>query len=63
VRLVMTLLVRDEVDIVRANVDFHLEYGVDFVIVTDKGSSMTYEPGGSWSTGRWRKSWRDMRAR
>jgi len=37
-RLVMTLLVRDEVDIVRENVDFHLQHGVDFVIVTDNGS-------------------------
>lgn len=37
-RLVMTLLVRDEEDIVRANLDFHLERGVDFVIATDNRS-------------------------
>ena len=37
-RLVMTLLVRDEVDVVRANVNFHLQRGVDFVIVTDNRS-------------------------
>ncbi len=37
-RLVMTLLVRDEEDIVRANVDFHLARGVDFVIATDNRS-------------------------
>jgi hypothetical protein len=37
-RLIMTLLVRDEVDIVRANLDFHLEQGVDYVIATDNGS-------------------------
>jgi hypothetical protein len=34
----MTLLVRDEADIVRQNVAFHLEHGVDFVIVTDNRS-------------------------
>ncbi len=37
-RLVMTLLVRDEEDIVRENLDFHLAQGVDRVIVTDNGS-------------------------
>jgi glycosyltransferase involved in cell wall biosynthesis len=37
-RLVMTLLVRDEEDIVRENLDFHLDQGVDRVIVTDNGS-------------------------
>jgi hypothetical protein len=37
-RLVMTLLVRDEVDIVAANVKFHLQHGVDFVVATDNGS-------------------------
>ena len=34
----MTLLVRDEEDIVRANLDFHLDHGVDFVIATDNRS-------------------------
>jgi len=37
-RLVMTLLVRDEQDIVGANLDFHLDHGVDFVIATDNCS-------------------------
>ncbi|MFT7462179.1 MAG: hypothetical protein ACI9EF_000517 [Pseudohongiellaceae bacterium] len=37
-RLVMTLLVRDEVDIVRQNLEFHLQHGVDHVIATDNGS-------------------------
>ena len=37
-KLVMTLLVRDEEDIVRENLDFHLSQGVDRVIVTDNGS-------------------------
>ena len=37
-KLVMTLLVRDEEDIVADNLDFHLEQGVEEVIVTDNGS-------------------------
>jgi glycosyltransferase involved in cell wall biosynthesis len=37
-KLAMTLLVRDEQDIVRENLDFHLAQGVDLVIVTDNGS-------------------------
>jgi hypothetical protein len=37
-RLVMLLLVRDEADIIRDNIIFHLNQGVDFVIVTDNGS-------------------------
>jgi hypothetical protein len=37
-RLVMTLLLRDEEDIVEANLDHHLAQGVDFVIATDNGS-------------------------
>jgi hypothetical protein len=34
-RIVMTLLVRNEEDILRANLDFHFSRGVDFVIATD----------------------------
>src|SRR5690242_4824967 len=37
-RLVMTLLVRDEEDIVAANLDYHLNRGVDFILVTDNRS-------------------------
>jgi len=37
-KLVMTLLVRDEQDIIRENIDFHLAQGVDFFIVTDNRS-------------------------
>ncbi len=38
-RLVMTLLVRDEVDIVEKNICFHLSHGVDFIVATDNGST------------------------
>lgn len=34
-KLVMTLLVRDEIDILDANLRFHLDRGVDFIIATD----------------------------
>jgi hypothetical protein len=34
-KLVMTLLVRDETDIISSNIDFHLDQGVDFIIATD----------------------------
>ncbi len=36
--LVMTLLVRDEQDIIRENIEFHLAQGVDFFIATDNRS-------------------------
>jgi glycosyltransferase involved in cell wall biosynthesis len=39
VKLFMTLLLRDEEDIVRENLEFHLAQGVDRVIVTDNGST------------------------
>ena len=38
-RLIMTLLVRNEEDVVRHNIDFHLSMGVDFIIATDNGST------------------------
>jgi 2-polyprenyl-3-methyl-5-hydroxy-6-metoxy-1,4-benzoquinol methylase len=38
-RVVMTLLVRDEIDVIRQNLDYHLAHGVDFVIATDHLSS------------------------
>jgi hypothetical protein len=38
VKLVMTLLVRDEEDIVDAQIAYHLHAGVDFFIATDNGS-------------------------
>jgi Glycosyl transferase family 2 len=41
VRLVMVMLVRDEADIVRENLDFHLSQGVDRAIVADHRSSDT----------------------
>lgn len=37
-KLIMTLLVRDEEDIIRENIEFHKQQGVDFFIVTDNGS-------------------------
>lgn len=37
-KLVLTLLVRDEEDVLAANLDFHFSHGVDFAIVTDNAS-------------------------
>lgn len=37
-KLVMTLLVRDEQDIIRENIEYHLAQGVDFFIATDNRS-------------------------
>lgn len=37
-RVVLTLLVRDELDIIGSNLDYHLSQGVDHIIVTDNGS-------------------------
>ncbi|MEA3444085.1 MAG: glycosyltransferase family 2 protein [Bacteroidota bacterium] len=37
-KLVLTLLVRDEEDIIRENILFHLNQGVDFIIATDNNS-------------------------
>src|ERR1700678_2113443 len=34
-KLIMTLLVRDEEDILGANIDFHISQGVDFFVITD----------------------------
>jgi hypothetical protein len=38
-KLVMTLLVRNEAEMIEANLDYHLAQGVDFVIVTDHDST------------------------
>lgn len=38
-KLIMTLLVRDEQDILEENIDYHLSQGVDFIIATDNLSA------------------------
>ena len=38
-KLIMTLLVRNEADLIKDNVDFHIRRGVDHIIVTDNGST------------------------
>ena len=38
-RLLMTMVVRDEEEILEANLRYHLAQGVDFVLVTDHGST------------------------
>ena len=37
-KLILTLLVRDEEDIIRENILFHLNHGVDYIIATDNKS-------------------------
>ncbi len=37
-KIILTLLVRDEIDIIQSNIDYHLSNGVDFIIATDNGS-------------------------
>src|SRR5436190_2429215 len=37
-KLVMTLKVRDEEDVLESNLRYHLAQGIDFFIVTDNGS-------------------------
>jgi hypothetical protein len=37
-RLVMTLVLRDNIDVVEANIRYHLAQGVDFFLATDHGS-------------------------
>ncbi len=38
-KLIMTLMARNEEDIIQYYIDFHLKHGVDFIIATDNGST------------------------
>lgn len=38
-RLVMTLLVRNEADVIEGNLRYHLDHGVDHIVAIDNGSS------------------------
>ena len=38
VKLIMTYLVRDEADVIRSNIEFHLARGVDGIVAIDNGS-------------------------
>ena len=38
-RLILTLLCRNEIDIIESMIRFHLAHGVDFIVATDNGSS------------------------
>lgn len=38
-KIVMTLLVRNEEDIIKENLEYHLEHGVDFFVITDHRST------------------------
>ena len=37
-KLVLTLLCRDEADVLESMIRFHLDQGVDWIIATDNGS-------------------------
>jgi hypothetical protein len=39
VKLALTLLAKNEVDVIDANVSYHLNAGVDFIVATDIGST------------------------
>jgi len=39
IKLIMTLLVKDEADCIRENIRYHLSAGVDFIIAIDNGST------------------------
>jgi GT2 family glycosyltransferase len=37
-RIVLTLLVQDEIDVIDPNLEYHLAQGIEHIIVTDNGS-------------------------